>query len=196
MRETDFEAFARCWGGAWEICGKKVTPTAVRFAFEALRNFELSDVTKGLSAHARDPDAGVYPPKPADVIKHLRGSKGTRAMVAWAKVHRAIRCCGGWDSVAFDDPIIHACIRDMGGWVGLCETAEDELPFRERAFCQRYEAYALHGCDSPPRYLPGRAEGHNASKGLRCESPRLIGHEPTARALLTGEAPALLEQAG
>lgn len=192
MREQEFEVFARCWGGAWEICGKQVTPTAVRFAFEALRNFELPDVTRALSAHARDPDTGMYPPKPADVIKHLRGTKGSRAMIAWSKVLKGIKSVGAWESIAFDDPIIHACIRDMGGWVSLCEVQEDELPFRERAFSQRYESYAMHGCEESPRYLPGRAETYNASHGHHCSPPALIGNREQAIALLNGDTKLLV----
>jgi hypothetical protein len=136
--------------------------------FDALRGYELEDISAALNRHIADPDAGRFLPKPADVIAHLGGGNGVRAMAAWSIVERAVRTIGQWTSVCFDDPIIHRCIDDMGGWAKLAttETVED-LKFRGIEFGKRYQGFLVTGgvdTDYAP-YLVGLAQAQNAHEG-------------------------------
>lgn len=94
----------------------KLTPMATELWLAALDPFDIRAVQEALSAHVRNPDVGQYPPKPADVVRHLQGASGESAAWAWAKVDRAARTVGGYASVAFDDPAIHLAIEGLGGW--------------------------------------------------------------------------------
>lgn len=181
MTQDDFDQFCDMWSAAWELIGKKVTPGQLNLAFELLRRYELADITQALTAHMNDPDAGQFAPKPADIVKHISGSKGTRSARAWSKVDRAIRQVGSYQSIVFDDPTIHAVIDDMGGWTRICRTLEKELPFVAREFENRYQGYALKGIpDSWPRKLIGECEAYNLRNGYEVAPPVLIGNEERA----------------
>jgi len=80
-------------------------------------------------------------PKVADVIKMLQGSTQDSALTAWAKVDKAVRSIGTQMSVAFDDPLIHKVIQDMGGWLGLGQRQEAEWPFVAKEFETRYRGF-------------------------------------------------------
>lgn len=45
-----------------------------------------------------------------------------RAAVAWSCIRAAMSRHGAYATVSFDDPIVTATIRGLGGWVNLCAT--------------------------------------------------------------------------
>ncbi len=151
MQEVDKREFAEVWGAAWAMYGKSVSPQLLSIAFEALRAYSIEEVRIGLTRHIQSPDTGQFFPKPADVIKHIDGNSGSRAMVAWNKVDKAVRQVGAWTSVMFDDALIHRVISDMGGWVELCKVDDREYPFKQKEFLTRYQAYLLR--DEVGEYL-------------------------------------------
>ena len=51
-------------------------------------------------------------PTPADLIVLIQGDRHSHALNAWGQVVTAIRTVGRYDSVVFDNPIIHCVIRD------------------------------------------------------------------------------------
>lgn len=93
-----------------------------------------------------------------------------RATIAWGKVRESIRKIGGYATVTFDDPLITATIREMGGWVLLCETTTDDLKWREQDFRRIYGAIAKSGIgDASP--LAGISERTNAKLGYAPQEP-------------------------
>jgi len=60
-------------------------------------------------------------PKPADIIRAIKGNSQTQSLQAWSKVEDAIRLVGPYRSVVFDDLAIHGVLQEMGGWVKLCQ---------------------------------------------------------------------------
>lgn len=183
MQLAEFGKFAEVWTQCWDFYGKSVTEGTLRLAFEALKRYELKDITIGLTRHMNDPDAGQFFPKPADVVRNIDGSKSSRAMLAWSKVDKAIRSVGHYRSVVFDDPIIHCVIADMGGWIGLNSITEEEMPFRAREFEKRYQGYVMRPISEYPRKMIGVAEAHNSSKGHKVEPPVLIGDSNLAESV-------------
>lgn len=176
MLETDKHEFAEVWGAAWAMYGKAVSPQLLSIAFESLRAYTIEEVRIGLTRHIQSPDTGQFFPKPADVIKHIDGNSGSRAIVAWNKVDKAIRHVGAWTSVMFDDPIIHRVVADMGGWVALCKVDDREFPFKQKEFVARYQAYLLRGEHGQyPRLLQGLADHQNLQKGYDMQAPVAVG---------------------
>lgn len=49
-----------------------------------------------------------------------------RAVLAWDAVKRAVSRQGGYRSITFDDPLINATVRNLGGWERFCETERGE----------------------------------------------------------------------
>lgn len=171
-----------------------MTPDLLEMYWTGLEQFDLAAIRQALNAHVANPDTGQFMPKIADIVRALGGTTQDAALLAWAKVHRAIRLVGAYMDVAFDDPLIHWCINDMGGWVRLCQTSEDELPFRAKEFENRYRG-GMRGTlavpiASVPRLI-GIANAHNEAKGLPSTGPVLIGNAQAAQAIVDGTAPAL-----
>jgi hypothetical protein len=92
--------------------------------------------------------------------------------------------------VAFDDPIIHRVLDDMGGWVRICGKSGDEWPFTQKEFIQRYRAIAvtMQVPDYPP-YLIGVAEAENTRRGAIVPNNSqlaLIGNKAQAELVMQG----------
>lgn len=70
-----------------------------------------------------------------------------RAQIAWDAACNAVRRHGYTRSVAFDDPVIHATIKHLGGWCWFCEaSSSDEFPVHvRRNFEEAYRRYFASG---------------------------------------------------
>lgn len=79
-------------------------------------------------------------PVPAE-LRELAGEHrgGDSAIFAWEIAREAISSFGTYRSVAFDDPVINAAIRALGGWDVLCRMTSDDAPFRRKDFLAAYE---------------------------------------------------------
>lgn len=107
-------------------------------------------------------------PRPADLWRLSGALSGSeRAALAWAAVYRAIDDVGGRSNVTFDEPLIHAAVRRLGGWAHLCSLPDKELRnWTKRDFIQLYEALMVCPPAEPDcRPLVGSAELENASLG-------------------------------
>lgn len=187
LQHTDRGTFAAMLSAVAAIYGREMSPQVIAIYWAALSAYDLPAVRQALDRHVKNPDSGQFMPKPADVIRMLGGSTQDAALVAWAKVERAIRTVGGYASVVFDDPLIHAVLDEMGGWVRLCDTRTDELPFRAKEFENRYRGFALRREVPPYRArLAGRAETANAALGYDELDLVLIGDEAACRRVMAG----------
>jgi len=157
--------------------------------FDALSDYDIEEVAVAAQRYIKSPDFGTYKPKPADLIKMIEGTSADRALMAWSKVESAVRSIGTYVTVAFDDPIIHRVIADMGGWVALGEKSEDELPFVAKEFGNRYRGLAQkQETPAHPRKLYGVIDTSNGATGHVEEmAPVLIGDRDKAGSILAGE---------
>lgn len=185
MIDQDKTRFATLMFGVAEYYGKKTSKGVVKLYWESLKVHEYEDVNRAVTRHMEDPDAGQFMPKISDIKRHIEGSKQTQAMTAWTKVDRAIRRCGPWNSICFDDPIINRVIAEMGGWIALCDTpTEKDLEFRMHEFNKRYQSYVLQGgVTDYPKKLIGHTEAHNNKLGQENHDVLLLGNEQKALAV-------------
>jgi len=163
-----------------------ISPIGMQIWCNALQAYSLAEVSRALSAHTTNADTGQFPPKPADIVRHLTGTGDARAFAAWSMVLAGIQSVGTYRSVVFDDPLIHAAITDMGGWVSLGQTKVDEMPFRAAEFARRYRAYLIAKPSHYPRSLTGILEQGNVSTGHPVDPPVLIGNPESARQVYLG----------
>lgn len=105
-----------------------------------------------------------------------------RALVAWNAVLDAVSRVGGYQSVSFDDPVVHAAINAIsgqGGWATLCEVDSETLrTWKRKEFIETYKAFISVGI---------RPESHLPLHGLiarDCAAKQLPAPEPVK--LLTG----------
>ena len=156
-------------------------PSVVGMSWAALERFSLDDVRQGLNIHAQDTEQGQFLPKPADIIRGIEGSSGTRSEMAWTKVDKAVRGIGPNRTVVFDDPIIHTVISDMGGWIDLCFCNDKEYSFKHNEFVKRYKGYANRPQQPAPSKLIGVEESYNERNGFPGkDQPVLIGDKAQA----------------
>ena len=184
MTPNDFDEFQRRLTAAWALYGKSITEDVLEIFWQALQSYPLADVKQALNRHAIDPDVGQYPPKPADLIRQLEGDPESQAMQAWSKVWQAVGRVGTYQSVVFDDPLIHAVVEEMGGWLVFGQFTEEEQPFRAQEFVKRYRAYqTVRRCPPYPPKLIGRTEHTNATAGFTeaIPPPVLLGDPAQAR---------------
>lgn len=159
-----------------------VTPFIADLWWEACRNFTVEQVSKALSAHAVDPEAGMFPPKVADVVRQLAGTATDRAEAAWAKCLRSIQSVGPYRDVVFDDPVIHAVVDALGGWVKVCSTTTDELSYVQHRFTESYKALQKQTLEYS-RVLKGLRSADEVfeMKGLPTPKPSIVGDIEKAR---------------
>lgn len=170
--------------GVYSFYEKELTEFHFAVWQRALEDFDMEVITSAFDAHMMDPESGKWMPKPADIAKLLHGTRAERSAVAWGLVLHACQRVGAYASVAFDDPVVHCVIEDLGGWPAVCRVQIDELPFLEARFHKAYAAHAKAGTQHPPR-LVGITDASNGLRGFGHSDPVLIGDPKRAALTLT-----------
>lgn len=185
MKQADFEDFVDIIQVVAEQYGKRLSDGVIALYWQGLKDFDLIEVRDALGRHLRNTDTGQFMPKIADIIRMLQGSSQDAAFSAWTKVNTAVRRIGPYDTVVFDDPIIHRVLHDMGGWIGLCDKDDEAWPHVAREFETRYRGFkARNEKVEHPGKLIGIFEAHNSSKGFKVAAPMLIGDANKAQEVL------------
>lgn len=159
------EAVAKAVGVLGESFGRKITKVTIDAYVIGLEGMSVAMVQQATARALRS--CKFFPS--AFELRQLAGesSVSERALVAWTVVFGAMGSTGGYLSVDFDDPVINATIRSMGGWPKLNDTQQAEMPFRQKDFERIYASLANVGITSDmARPLPGLIEVDNGSKGL------------------------------
>ena len=190
MTEKDFYNFSKLLSAVFSVYQKTITTDVMTVWWGALKHIEFSAIREALSAHIQNPDNGQFLPKPADVIRLLGGTTTDRAKIAWTKVDKAVRTIGTYRDVAFDDPIIHKVIEDMGGWIWFGKQEDREWPFVENNFVTRYRSYVISGVDTYPSVLIGAANMYNIRNGSELHPTYLFGDTEKARLVITNASKA------
>jgi hypothetical protein len=188
--------------GLADYYGRQLSEGAISLYWAALKGYELAAVQKAAEAYITGAESSQFMPKAGDLIKLMDGGGAVdQAAIAWAKVEGAIRTVGPYQSVVFDDPIIHAALDAYGGWEKVCNVpSEDELPFVGKAFQTLYKGLRAQNMMAGVRYSPvlhGIAARENGVAGIQSQAPRLIGNrEACLRVLENGKGPLLQVSAG
>ena len=130
--------------GVYGFYDKELTEFAIRIWADAMAEFDLPEVEKALQRHLKDPDCGRWLPKPADVIRQLRGDADEQARLAWADALEFVRG-GGFGLL--NGPAKEA-VNAMGGLSVIGRADESQNGFLERRFVDFYKAYKRRG-ESP-----------------------------------------------
>lgn len=188
MKEAERQQFAQLLTDVLAYYRQTVSEFTMSVWWEAMGPYTFEQVSKAMSAHAKNPDGGQFAPKVADLIRILEGTHGDRAMLAWGKVHEAMSAVGAYQDVVFDDPAIHAVVEDLGGWPKLCRTETRELGYVQKRFCDSHKAYTGRGTFPYPRRLMGdRSPDHEwETKGLPLPRPALVGDAERAALVFQG----------
>lgn len=190
MNTNDKQAFFQMMTVLCEYYGKDLSESLLTIYWENLGVYDYQAVADAMRRHMKNPDNGRFMPKVSDVVALLDGSTLDRANNAWSKVEKAIKSHGPYRTVAFDDPIIHRVIHDMGGWPHFGEISADDMQFTANHFINRYRGFANIAFEHP-RLLYGLEDIQNQSMNLPAgKKVALIGKkEDIDRVVQTGEIP-------
>lgn len=180
MQPSDAKAFQSLLTGALAFFKQDTTDFTLSVWWEACQPFSLEQVRKAFTAHAMHPERGAFAPRPADFVRELAGTHTDRALMAWGRVSRAMSEVGAYATVDFGDPVIHAVVRELGGWALICRAPNDEQQFLQKRFCDFFRTYTTRGASEAPLALQGEHDTTNAAISL--ESPDQVRRlaEPVA----------------
>lgn len=188
--------FAKVMAGLAEYYARELSEGVLMLYWRGLKKYSIAELEAAIDRHMENPDTGQFMPKVSDINRAVSGTTQSSAAIAWAKTMRAVGSVGQYQSIVFDDALIHLTIDDLGGWPGICKTAERELPFLQKRFETLYRAYKLRGDDVPRHrgHLCGLSEMSNGAMGYRADPPLLVGDLEKARAVMFGgsDVPRLL----
>lgn len=189
MNASDRVPFFELIAQVYAFYGKDFSPFVGSVWWNAMQFNDLPAITEAMGRHCANPDSGQFLPKPGDVTRMLQGGTQDSALVAWAKVDKAVRQVGTYCTVAFDDPIIHRVLHDMGGWISMGSKGEKEWPFIAKEFENRYRGFRGRS-ETPeyPRLMLGIAESENSQSGMPIQPPVLIGRPEVAQRVIAGGA--------
>ena len=154
MLEQDMPRFAILITKFDEVYDKQFTPALIDVYWNVLKDFKYDEVEKAVDRCLANPE-GRFLPKPADIIAAMDGNPHKQALQAWDKAISAVRIHGSYESVAFDDALIHAVIEDMGGWKEFCHAPSNRLLSTSKDFQDRYRAYVAEKPSRHPKYFTG-----------------------------------------
>lgn len=179
MQASEKAEFAELMTQALAFWRKDVTDFTLSVWWTACQPFSLEQVNKALQAHAMHPERSGFAPMPGDFVRELQGTHTDRALLAWGRVTRAMSEVGAYATVDFGDPVIHATVRELGGWAAICRAPNEEQQFLQKRFCDFFRTYTTRGVAEAPLALQGDHDTVNASVSL--ESPDQVRRlaEPT-----------------
>jgi len=90
-----------------------------------------------------------------DSVHYLKNYQ-SEAQQAWYAVLQKINTVGSYDTVVFEDKLIHAVIMIMGNWVYFCSLTRKELTGLEYEFKNYYMRYKRNPPSDCPAELKGR----------------------------------------
>lgn len=79
MNTADRRGFAQAIGRLFAIYGESVTEAVIDAWWGTMQPYPFADVLEGMNRHAVDPQAGMFRPTPAHVIKHMEALNTERA---------------------------------------------------------------------------------------------------------------------
>lgn len=177
MEESDKKRFAELIAGLAQTFVTDISTRDLENYWRLLKNYPMSQIEQAIIGYCVSPEGYKFMPKPGEIIASLQGKQSEQSLLAWVKVTKAIRQVGSSKTVIFDDPIIHAVIGDLGGWIRLCRTTERELIFQQKEFERLYACYLQRPLRKYPRQLTGITETENSAAGYDIrQKPILLGN--------------------
>ena len=148
MNSRDFRRFNAAMTACAELYGRTLSEAALALWWKLLEPYDIELVERALHRALESPDGGQFMPKPADLIRQLRGHADDDALIAWGKVLQQAQRGGGGNFAG----AAKQAIDSLGGWSVICRADESQNGFLQRRFCDAFKAYRSRET-SPPLLL-------------------------------------------
>lgn len=157
-----------------EAYGRTVTKVTFLAYIAGLDGLTVEQIEQGVNRALK---TCKFMPAPAE-LRELAGElKGQdRAVKAWMALERAIVQQGAYRTVDFDDRVVNATVRSLGGWERICATDPKEFDtFLRQKFIASYAAlYAAGVGEEEAAPLQGIFDRENSKHGFDAQVPQLI----------------------
>lgn len=142
---TKEQAFAAGMGALASVFNRALDKAAIRAYELALE--ELSSEEMAIAAGAAL-KACRFMPTPAELLAFGKPPRNLaiEAADAWEAVCEAMNRHDYTDSVDFG-PLVNAVVRNLGGWVSLCDATKTDLKFGRKTFERLYAEFASKPLD-------------------------------------------------
>ena len=200
MKDSDRERFAEIMLGVAENFSAEISEPGMEMRYQALQNLSIDEVQAAAMEIIKSRKFTKMPTV-AEFLQYTgEGSIEDKALVEAAKVLKAIKTIGPYNSVVFDDATTQAVISQVfGGWVQMCGdlTVDDEKWF-QKDFAKAWAAYRRQRIELRG-HMMGIAESENLSLGYDewIEPPQIVGNASKALQISQGvgkESPAELKR--
>lgn len=184
--------FATLIGVLGESFRQKVTETTIEAYRIGLYDLPVDAIEKSIHAAIR---SCKFMPTVAELRELAGGVKAEdRAVHAFAALEEAISGVGVYHSPSFDDPLINATVRNLGGWERICTMPGEQFDtWLRKDFIRTYSAFARTGVNGESTApLIGLHERENRLLGYRREEDSI---EVKTGLPWAGESPKRLEYA-
>jgi hypothetical protein len=122
-----------------EAFGRQATDVTFRAYIAGLEGLSVEQIEIGVNRALRTCKFMPTPAELREMSGELKG--GDRAVKAWIVFEKAVTRIGSYKTVSFDDVVINAVVRSLGGWVHCCTMPTKEFDtFLRKKFTDAYEA--------------------------------------------------------
>jgi hypothetical protein len=125
----DKHAFVELMNGLWSGMGRTVMPdkTTHRVWYLCLHDLTVQQFGYAIQRYLTERSAEFVN---VQIIRELSGRQAagdTAGVTAWDEVISEIRRVGGYETPRFSDSRTAATIKNLGGWIQVCDTDPEEL---------------------------------------------------------------------
>jgi len=161
VEQKDRKEFAKIMTLLNELFGdseKPVNDIKLDFYFKAFSDVTLKQFNDMALALANTKKFKSFP-TPAEIREASEGDAEFNAITAINKLEDAIDRIGGYTSVQFDDPVLHAVIEEYGGWPLVSDSREFPIDeWKRKELIKVYQGFARRGTQNVPDRLLGLKE--------------------------------------
>ncbi len=141
-----------------------------------LEDLPMQDIERGVRAAMRQ---SKFMPTPRD-IRDLSGAMfpDTRAALAFEALSKAVIQHGSGKSIDFDDKVLNATVRNLGGWPRVCQLPAEEFDkWLRKDFERVYAGLCQSGISAEQAgYVVGEHEQHNRTMGYLVGNTLRLGN--------------------
>lgn len=172
MENSDRTEIVQLLTAIAELYGKDLSKAALRLYLEILKPYPIEKIKQAAQNILSTKTFNKFP-LPAEFIEYISPKKDLELLAheAAEKVLDMNEFQGGLNSVAFDDPVIHATINRLGGWPKVADEINNavrtnRIGFWRNDFKKMYQATAkTPNLGRVPERLIGKIEADNIAEG-------------------------------
>ncbi len=129
----DFKTFTQSMTGLAEVYEKEVSEVFLKMYYQVLKSLTKEQFDRAIQGILATNKFHKFP-LPAEFLDFAFGNPDDKANLALLKLEDGIKKYGFYDSVQFDDPLIHKAVESLGGWTKISGMTMDEWTWAKKDF--------------------------------------------------------------